>query len=230
MSVAGYKLAEARQLGVVGFEQPELRDGMGVATGAQNLLVHAHRRSECVGHRRRRIDSERIPLMLETRPTPTTASASVPPPDAIDELGPIDLLVIEFSDRKAPGVSLPPLIDLVERGFIRIFDLVIIRKALDGSVVRVDLADVDQHGQPALVNFEGASSGLLDQADIDQAAALIEPNSSAGLLLYEHRWEESLMSAIRRGGGQVVASERVPAEAVLTALDATESSQRSTAS
>lgn len=166
--------------------------------------------------------------MQETRTTPTTATASVPAPDAVDELGPIDLLVIEFSDRRASDVSLPPLIDLVERGFIRIFDVVIIRKALDGSVVRVDLADVDQHGQAGLATFEGASSGLLDQEDIDQAAALIEPNSSAGLLLYEHRWEEPLMSAIRRGGGQVVASERVPAEAVLAALHASESSQRST--
>lgn len=86
-----------------------------------------------------------------------------------------------------------------------------------------------KHGQPTLATFEGVSSGLLDQADIDQAAALIGPtNSSACLLLYEHRWEEPLMSAIRRGGGQVVASERVPAEAVLAALDASESSQRST--
>jgi hypothetical protein len=141
-----------------------------------------------------------------------------------EEVGPIDLMLIEFTDRLTAATSLPPLIDLAERGLIRILDLVVIVKKGDGSVTRIDLGDIDQHGQPALLAFDGVCSGILDQGDVDQAAAQIQPGSSAGLLVYEHRWAEPLMTAIHRAGGRVLVNNRVPVEAVLAALDASESS------
>lgn len=140
----------------------------------------------------------------------------------LDEMGPIDYLVIEFPGSRMSGEGLPLLVDLVDRGIVRILDLVFIRKLSDGTVVRVDLTRPQENGQADLSVFEGASSGLLDQADIDAAAAAIDPGSSAGLLVYENRWAAPLATALRRGGAQMVAGGRIPVQALLAALDAVE--------
>jgi hypothetical protein len=138
--------------------------------------------------------------------------------DPVDEMGPIDYLVIEFPGRRTPGEGLPLLLDLVERGIIRILDLAIIRKEPDGTVARLNLADLS----PDLAVFEGASSGIIDQEDLDTTAAIIANDSAAGLLIYENRWAAPLGRAWRRGGGQLVAGGRIPIQAVLAALDASE--------
>jgi hypothetical protein len=145
----------------------------------------------------------------------TNNAAEVGP---VDEMGPLDYLVVEFPGRRTPGEGLPLLLDLVDRGIIRILDLAIIRKELDGTVARLKLADLS----PDLAVFEGASSGILDQEDIDNTAAIIAPDSAAGLLVYENRWAARLDAAWRREGGQLVASGRIPIQAILAALDATE--------
>ena len=142
--------------------------------------------------------------------------------DSLDEMGPIDYLIVEFPGRRTTGAGLPLLVDLVDRGIIRILDLALIRKELDGSVVRLNLADLEQEERADLAVFEGASSGLLDQEDIDQTAALIAPDSAAGLLVYENRWAAPFATALRRGGAQLVASGRIPVQALLAALDAAE--------
>jgi hypothetical protein len=111
----------------------------------------------------------------------------------------------------------------VDRGIIRILDFVFVKKELDGSVRGVAIADLDKDGQLDLAVFEGASSGLLAQEDLVEAGGVLEPGSSAGLLVYENRWAAPFASALRRGGGQVVASGRIPVQDVLAALDATES-------
>jgi hypothetical protein len=85
------------------------------------------------------------------------------------------------------------------------------------------IADLDHDGKLDLAVFEGASSGLLDHEDLDEAGGVLEPGSSAGLLVYENRWAAPFAKALRRGGGQLVASGRIPVQAVLAALDATES-------
>jgi hypothetical protein len=133
-------------------------------------------------------------------------------------MGPIDFVVIEFPHRRTPGEGLPLFVDLVDRGIIRILDLAFIRKEPDGTVRRLDLAELG----PEMAVFEGASSGLLDQDDIDNAAAAIELDSAAGLLVYENRWAAPLSVALRRGGAQLVATWRIPVQAILAALDATE--------
>jgi hypothetical protein len=142
--------------------------------------------------------------------------------DALEEVGPIDYLVVEFPGSRMTGEGLPLLVDLVDRGIIRVLDLVFVKKELDGSVKGMAIADLDHDGTLDLAVFEGASSGLLGQDDLDAAGAVLEPGSAAGLLVYENRWAAPFAAALRRGGGQLVASGRIPVQAVLAALDATE--------
>jgi hypothetical protein len=142
--------------------------------------------------------------------------------DDLDDMGPIDYLVVEFPGSRMTGKGLPLLVDLVDRGIIRILDLVFVKKELDGSIRGLAIADLDKDGKLDLAVFEGASSGLLGQEDLDEAGGVLEPGSSAGLLVYENRWAAPLARELRRGGGQLVASGRIPVQAVLAALDATE--------
>ena len=145
-------------------------------------------------------------------------------PEELDEMGPIDYLVVEFPGSRMTGKGLPMLVDLVDRGIIRIIDLVFVKKELDGSVRGMAIADLDRDGQLDLAVFEGASSGLLGQDDLDEAGGALEPGSSAGILVYENRWAAPLAREIRRGGGQLVARGRIPVQALLAALDAAEAS------
>ncbi|MFD5417078.1 DUF6325 family protein [Streptomyces sp. NPDC127069] len=137
-------------------------------------------------------------------------------------MGPIDYLVVEFPGNRMTGEGFPLLVDLVDRGLIRILDLVFIRKDQDGSVAALEIADLDADGELDLAVFEGASSGLLGQDDLEEAANAIEPGSSAGLLVYENVWAAPLAAALRRGGGQLVASGRIPVQAILASLEAAE--------
>ncbi len=138
------------------------------------------------------------------------------------ELGPIDYLVVEFPGSHMTGEGLPLLADLVDRGIIRILDLVFVKKELDGSIAGLAIADFDADGDLDLAVFEGASSGILGQDDINEAGAALEPGNAACVLVYENTWAAPLAAAIMRGGGQFVAGGRIPADAVLAALDATE--------
>jgi len=142
--------------------------------------------------------------------------------DDLDAMGPIDYLVVAFPGNRMTGEGMPLLIDLVDRGIIRILDLLFIRKELDGSVSGMELADFDQDGELDLAVFEGATSGLLGADDIEHAASVLDPGSSAGVLVYENLWAAPFAAALRRSGGQLVASGRIPVQAALAALDAAE--------
>jgi hypothetical protein len=136
------------------------------------------------------------------------------------ELGPIDYLVVEWPAGKQPsGEGLPLLVDLVDRGLIRVLDLAFVRKLDDGSVVGLDLDALGAEGAPELTLFEGASSGLLGEDDYSEAGAAIEPGCSAALLVYENTWAAPFASALRRSGAQLVANGRVPVNAIIAALD-----------
>ncbi|MFF7945565.1 DUF6325 family protein [Streptomyces griseorubiginosus] len=142
--------------------------------------------------------------------------------DEFEDVGPIDYLVVEFPGNRMTGEGLPLLVDLVDRGIIRILDLVFVRKDDDGSVAGMEITDFDGDGRLDLAVFEGASSGLLGQDDIDEAAKALEPGCSAGILLYENRWAAPFAAALRRGGARMVASGRIPVPALVAALDATD--------
>ena len=140
-----------------------------------------------------------------------------------DEMGPVGYLVVEFPDNRMTGEGLPILLDLADRGLIRILDLVFVRKDTDGKVIVAELSDFDGDGELDLAVFQGASSGLLDAGDLADAGDVIEPGSSAGILVYENRWAAPFVSALRRGGAQLVASGSIPLDAISASLDASES-------
>lgn len=136
------------------------------------------------------------------------------------EIGPIDYVVMEFVGDKLTGEAFPLLLDLVDRGLIRIIDLVFVRKDESGTTTVLKLDDVDGDGQLDLTIFEGASSHLMTAEDVDEAGRVLEPATSGAILVYENLWAAPLAGALRRAGGQLVASGRIPLEAVLEALDA----------
>lgn len=139
-------------------------------------------------------------------------------------MGPIDYLIVEWPGRQPTGEAMPHLIDLVDRGLIRILDLAFIAKGEDGSVAALEIADLGDEID-AFAAFEGASSGLLSDEDVEEAGGALEPGTSAALLVYENSWAAPLATALRRSGGQLVASGRIPVQAVLAALDAVEASE-----
>lgn len=141
--------------------------------------------------------------------------------DEFGEMGPIDYLLVEWPDRQPTGEAAPHLIDLVNRGLIRILDLAFMTKAEDGSVAALEISDLGGEVE-AFAAFEGASSGLLTEEDIGEAAEALEPGTSAALLVFENRWAAPFAAAVRRSGGQLVANGRIPIQAVLAALDAAE--------
>jgi hypothetical protein len=133
-------------------------------------------------------------------------------------MGPVDYVLVEWPGRQPTGEALPYLVDLVDRGLIRIIDLAFIAKGEDGSVAMIEIADLGDE----IAVFEGASSGLLHDDDIAQAGDVLEPGTSAALLVYENAWAAPFAGAVRRSGGQLVASGRIPADDFLAALDAAE--------
>jgi hypothetical protein len=142
------------------------------------------------------------------------------------ELGPIDYLVVEWpADKQPTGEALPKLVDLVDRGLIRILDLAFVRKETDGTVVGLDLQDLDLDGNPDLAVFEGASSGLIGEDDYGDAEAALEPGSSAAILIYENTWAAPFATALRKTGAQVVANGRIPVNSIIAALDELEQSE-----
>jgi hypothetical protein len=139
------------------------------------------------------------------------------------EVGPIDFLAVELPGARVNGEGFQKLLDLVERGIIRILDL---RAALveeDGTITAMALTDLDGDGTLDLAVFEGVTSGLLDDEDLEQSASLVKPGTAVAVVLYENTWAAPLVGALRRNGAEVIASARIPAEDVISALDALES-------
>jgi hypothetical protein len=137
-------------------------------------------------------------------------------------MGPISYLIVEFPGNKMTGAGLAALVDLVDRGVIRILDLEFVTCRADGSVEAVQLQDLDSDGQFDLTIFEGASSGMLDQSDFDDAAKALQAGSSAGILIFENRWATTFVHGLRQGGAELVAAGYIPLADIAASLDATE--------
>ena len=150
-------------------------------------------------------------------------------PDELEEMGPIDYLLTAWPDPHPNGEIAPLLVDLVDRGIIRILDLAFVAKSEDGTVAGLEIADLGEQVAELEV-FEGASSGLLSDDDLQEAAAALEPGSAAAVLVFENRWAAPFASAVRRSGGQLVANGRIPVQAILAALDAAEEAESTTTS
>ena len=140
----------------------------------------------------------------------------------IDELGPVDWIVVEFPGSRFNGQIAPALLDLVERDLIRVLDLLVLKKDADGSLEAFELSDLDEGEIGGLREYESELAMLLSEEDVTSLAAAIEPGSSAGVLVWENTWAAPFVSAVRRSGGQLVASGRIPIQALLAAIEADE--------
>jgi len=138
-----------------------------------------------------------------------------------EALGPISYLIVQFPGNKMTGEGFPILVDLVDRGLIRILDLVFVTRNDDGSISSIELSDLDGDGTMDLAVFEGASSGMLDDSDLADAADVIDKGSSAGILIFENRWATDFVQALRRSDAQLVAAGYIPQDALIASLDAT---------
>ena len=139
--------------------------------------------------------------------------------DHHDQIGPIDYLVVEFPGSHMTGEGLPILVDLVDRGIIRVLDLVFVRKGTDGAVVVVNAADLAADGTADVAVFEGASSDLLSDDDVHEAGLMLAAGSTAAILISENRWAAPMVAALLRGGAEVVAGGRIPLSEVVRTLD-----------
>ena len=139
-----------------------------------------------------------------------------------DEVGTIDSVLIAFPSMQLDGKLVPPLLDLVDRRLIRVLDALIILKAEDGTVQSLTSEDLDPEQVGELGELAGVSSGLLDDTDAVEAASVLDPGSAALLLVYENLWSIPFAVAVRQAGGQLVASSRIPVQALLARLDALE--------
>ena len=140
----------------------------------------------------------------------------------LDQMGPVDYLVLAFPTDRMTGEALPMLVDLVDRGIIRILDLVFLRKEEDGTVTTLTQVDLDRMKVLEAALFEGAASGLLGADDVAEAAEALDPGTAAGVLVYENVVATPFAAALRRSGGQLVAAGHIPVQALVAALDALE--------
>jgi hypothetical protein len=139
-----------------------------------------------------------------------------------EELGPVDIVAIGFPPG-APmtGEAVPILLDLIERRIIRVLDALFVMHTDDG-VAGFEAKDLDETGIGDFKEFDGASTGLLGDEDVASVGEVLEPGSAAVLIVYENRWAAPFVSAVRRNGGELLASERIPVPDLLAALDAAE--------
>jgi hypothetical protein len=145
---------------------------------------------------------------------------AAPAVESIDELGPVDWLVVEFPGSRFTGEIAPTLDTLVENGTIRVLDLVLVRKDEDGALDFFELSDIDESEIGGLRAYETELALLLSEEDMTSVAAAIEPGSTAAVLVWENLWAAPFGSAVRRAGGQLVATGRIPVQALLAAIEA----------
>jgi len=139
--------------------------------------------------------------------------------DTIDELGPVDYVVIEFPGNKFNGDIAPALGDLIDRKLIKVLDLVFIAKDADGSIEGLELDDLEDSIAGEIEKLEVEIAHLLSEDDVINVAEALEPGSSAAVLVWENAWAAPFASAVRRSGGQLVASGRIPIQALVAAVE-----------
>src|SRR3954447_9799791 len=163
------------------------------------------------------------------REHPLTITRPLPPNEgneltntALDELGPVDYLVVEFpaGTSNFTGEMAKELVALVDAGTIRVIDVLILTKNEDGSVDAMELSDIEELGE--LQAMEAELAELLAEEDVLDLAAAMEPGSTAGVLIWENLWAAPFASAARRSGGQLIANGRIPIQAIIASIEADE--------
>jgi hypothetical protein len=149
------------------------------------------------------------------------ADVDIKAAEQLYEMGPIDYIVIEWPAEQPTGTVVPKLVDLVDRGIVRIIDIAFVGKDTGGAVYAMQLSDFD--GDGSFAAFEGASTGIIGDDDLEDAGSALEPGTSAAVLIWENRWAAPVAVALRESGAQLVASGRIPVQGIIAALDATES-------
>jgi Family of unknown function (DUF6325) len=138
--------------------------------------------------------------------------------EQLEDMGPIDYIVIEWPGREPTGEVAPLILDLIDRGIIRILDVAFMVKGEDGSTAALETGAL-----PAPFNeFDGASTGIIGPEELEDAASALKPGTCAAVLIWENRWAAPVAVALRRSGGELVASGRIPTQSIVAALDATE--------
>jgi Family of unknown function (DUF6325) len=140
-----------------------------------------------------------------------------------DELGPVDFLAIEFPRGQLTSPGFEQLLSLVDQGVVDILDMEFITKDADGTSKKVDVWEFAVPEGVDLSAWAGASSGLLDDSDVAEISAAMQPGSVAVVVIYENRWVLSLVDAWRRAGARLIADGGVAADDIVAALDAAES-------
>ena len=143
----------------------------------------------------------------------------------IDELGPVDYVVIEFPGNKFNGEIAPALGDLIDRKLVKVLDLVFLTKDADGAIEGFELGDLDVGVVGEIEKLEVDVAHLLSEDDIANVAEALEPDSSAAVLVWENRWAAPFGAAVRHSGGQLVASGRIPTQALIAALETTKTKE-----
>ena len=141
-------------------------------------------------------------------------------PNDVDELGPVDYIVVEFPGSKFNGEIAPALKDLVDRGVIRVLDIVILQKDDKGTLEVAELSDLDESEVGSIRDYETKLAMLLSEDDVIAVAEAIEPGTTAAVLVWENKWAVPFATAVRHSGGLLVASGRIPIQAIAAAIEA----------
>ncbi len=144
---------------------------------------------------------------------------------SLDELGPVDYVIVEFpaGQQNFTGEGVDELIRLHDSGTIRIMDILILQKGLDGTTMAQELGDLDELGE--LERIETELVETLAEEDVEYLAAAMDPGSVAAVLVYENLWAAGFASAMRRAGGQLIANGRIPIQAIIAAVEADAASE-----
>jgi len=150
------------------------------------------------------------------------AETSLETETSLDQLGPVDYLVVEFPAGASnfTGEMAAELVALVDSGTIRLIDVLILTKNEDGTVDAMELSDIDELGE--LQALEAQLAELLAEEDVEHLAAAMDPGSTAGVLIWENLWAAPFAAAARRSGGQLIANGRIPIQAIIACIEADE--------
>jgi hypothetical protein len=134
------------------------------------------------------------------------------------DMGPVELLAVKFPGNQFRGEIAPALGDLVKKGDVRIIDFVFVLKDAAGEVAAMEIGDLEDAAFESLDPIVSDVNGMLGEEDIEDIASALEPNSSAGILLFEHLWARRFADALRNANGELIYSERIPHEAIEKAM------------